>query len=47
MHTNAHEARAADVRLLLKEAYLRITKRRGGVILNFKNPKLEWERIVL
>ena len=27
--------------------YLRITKNRVGVILNFKNPKLEWERIVL
>ena len=27
--------------------YLRITKHRVGVILNFKNPKLEWERIVL
>jgi len=27
--------------------YLRITKKRVGVILNFKNPKLEWERIVL
>jgi GxxExxY protein len=27
--------------------YLRITKRHVGVILNFKNPKLEWERIVL
>jgi len=27
--------------------YLRITKLRVGVILNFKNPKLEWERIVL
>ena len=27
--------------------YLRITKQRVGVILNFKNPKLEWERIVL
>jgi GxxExxY protein len=27
--------------------YLRITKLRAGVILNFKNPKLEWERIVL
>ena len=26
---------------------LRITKLRVGVILNFKNPKLEWERIVL
>lgn len=27
--------------------YLRITGRRVGVILNFKNTKLEWERIVL
>jgi GxxExxY protein len=27
--------------------YLKITKLRVGVILNFKNPKLEWERIVL
>ncbi len=27
--------------------YLRRTKLRVGVILNFKNPKLEWERIVL
>ena len=27
--------------------YLKITKLRAGVILNFKNPKLEWERIVL
>lgn len=27
--------------------YLRITKFRVGVILNFKNPKLEWERVVL
>jgi len=27
--------------------YLRITKFRVGVILNFKNPRLEWERIVL
>src|SRR3954468_22113923 len=27
--------------------YLRITKHRVGVLLNFKNPKLEWERIVL
>jgi GxxExxY protein len=27
--------------------YLRITKLRVGVLLNFKNPKLEWERIVL
>ena len=27
--------------------YLRITKLRVGVSLNFKHPKLEWERIVL
>jgi GxxExxY protein len=27
--------------------YLRITKVRVGVILNFKNRKLEWERIIL
>jgi GxxExxY protein len=27
--------------------YLRITKMRVGLILNFKNPKLEWERLVL
>ena len=27
--------------------YLRITKLRVGVILNFKNPKLDWERLVL
>ena len=27
--------------------YLRITKLRVGLILNFKQPKLEWERIVL
>ena len=27
--------------------YLRITHLRVGVILNFKHPKLEWERIVL
>ena len=27
--------------------YLRITNLRVGVILNFKQPKLEWERIVL
>jgi GxxExxY protein len=27
--------------------YLRITGLKVGVILNFKNPKLEWERIVL
>jgi GxxExxY protein len=27
--------------------YLRIAKLRVGLILNFKHPKLEWERIVL
>ena len=27
--------------------YLKITKLRVGVILNFRRPKLEWERIVL
>ena len=27
--------------------YLKITKLRVGVILNFKNAKLEWERLVL
>jgi GxxExxY protein len=27
--------------------YLRITKLRVGLVLNFKNPRLEWERIVL
>jgi GxxExxY protein len=27
--------------------YLRITRLRVGVLLNFKNPKLEWERLVL
>jgi GxxExxY protein len=27
--------------------YLRITKLRVGVIMNFKYAKLEWERIVL
>jgi GxxExxY protein len=27
--------------------YLKITKLRVGVLLNFKNPKMEWERIVL
>ena len=27
--------------------YLRITRLRVGLLLNFKQPKLEWERIVL
>lgn len=31
----------------LMSNYLRITKLRVGVILNFKHAKLEWERVVL
>src|SRR5262245_36303943 len=27
--------------------FLRVSKKQVGVILNFKHPKLEWERIVL
>jgi GxxExxY protein len=27
--------------------YLRISKKKVGLILNFKHPKLEWERLVL
>ena len=27
--------------------YLRITKLRVGLLLNFKRPKLEWERVIL
>ncbi len=27
--------------------YLRVTKLRVGLLLNFKHPRLEWERIVL
>lgn len=27
--------------------YLKITRLRLGIILNFKNPKLEWERIIV
>jgi GxxExxY protein len=27
--------------------YLKITKLRVGVIINFKNPRLEWERIIV
>jgi GxxExxY protein len=27
--------------------YLRITKPKVGLILNFKHPRLEWERVVL
>jgi GxxExxY protein len=39
--------RVADVERGQMLNYLRKTKHRVGVILNFKNPKLEWERIVL
>ena len=28
-------------------SYLRISKLRVGLILNFKNPRLEWDRVVL
>ena len=27
--------------------YLRITKLRVGLILNFKHPRLQWERLIL
>lgn len=27
--------------------YLKTTNRKVGIILNFKNPRLEWERIIL
>ncbi len=39
--------RITDVERGKRLNYLRITKLRVEVILNFKNPKLEWERIVL
>ena len=39
--------RITDVERGKRLNYLRITKLRVGVILNFKNPKLEWERIIL
>jgi GxxExxY protein len=39
--------RIADHERGLMLNYLRITKCRVGVILNFKHPKLEWERIIL
>jgi GxxExxY protein len=28
-------------------SYLRISKLRVGLILNFKNPRLEWDRVIL
>jgi GxxExxY protein len=39
--------RIADVERGQILNYLRITKLRVGLILNFKHPRLEWERIVL
>ena len=39
--------RITDHERRLRLNYLRITKSRVGVILNFKRAKLEWERIVL
>jgi GxxExxY protein len=39
--------RIADNERGLMLNYLRTTKMRAGVILNFKRSKLEWERIVL
>ena len=39
--------RITDHERVLMLNYLRITKLRVGVILNFKHAKLEWERIVL
>jgi GxxExxY protein len=39
--------RIADHERGLMLNYLRITNLRVGVILNFKHPKLEWERFVL
>jgi GxxExxY protein len=39
--------RITDHKRGLRLNYLRITKLRVGLILNFKHRKLEWERIVL
>ena len=39
--------RIADVERGQMLNYLRIAGLRVGLILNFKNPKLEWERIIL
>jgi GxxExxY protein len=39
--------RIADHERGLMLNYLRITDLRVGVILNFKHPKLEWERFIL
>jgi hypothetical protein len=57
MHTDevVDVRRGGESKLLLKSDYergqmlnyLRITTLRVGVILTFKNPRLEWERVVL
>jgi GxxExxY protein len=39
--------RIGDIERAQMLNYLKITKLRVGLIINFKNPKLEWERIVL
>ena len=39
--------RITDLERGLMLNYLRITKLRVGLILNFKHAKLEWERVVL
>ena len=54
--TNAFDAVIVDAKVIDRITdvergqmlnYLRITKLKVGVILNFKHAKLEWERIVL
>jgi GxxExxY protein len=40
-------AKISDHEMGLMLNYLRITRLRVGVILNFKHPKLEWQRIAL
>jgi hypothetical protein len=50
MDTNRHKSESEERRLMLEDEaarYLRITRLRGGVLLNFKHAKLEAQRIVL
>jgi GxxExxY protein len=51
MDTNGHELwnkeQITDLERGQMINYLKITKLRVGVILNFTHPNLEWERIVL
>jgi GxxExxY protein len=50
MNTNEHGSRtwlAGDHERGQMLNYLRITKLRVGLILNFKHARLEWERVVL